>query len=51
MYEMHATMCRALRLEFDDVDDPISEVPAPQAGAVAADVMAMVDAGKGREER
>ena len=51
MYEMHATMCRALRLEFDDVDDPITEVPAPGAGAAAADVMAMVDAGKPTEER
>jgi len=28
-YEMHATICRALRLEYDDVDDPVSEVPAP----------------------
>jgi alkylhydroperoxidase family enzyme len=50
MYEMHATMCRALRLEFDDVDDPITEVPAPAAGTVAADVMAMVDAGERPEE-
>jgi len=37
-------MCRALRLEFDDVDDPMTEVPAPDAGSGAADVMAMVDA-------
>lgn len=28
-YEMHATICRALRLEYDDVDDPVREVPAP----------------------
>ena len=27
MYEMHSTMSRALRLEFDDRDDPIVEVP------------------------
>ncbi|MCU1391753.1 MAG: hypothetical protein JWM34_181 [Ilumatobacteraceae bacterium] len=26
MYEMHATMSRALRLEFDDRDDPVVEV-------------------------
>jgi hypothetical protein len=26
---MHAVMARALRLEFDDRDDPIVEVPAP----------------------
>jgi alkylhydroperoxidase family enzyme len=29
MYDMHAIMSRALRLEYDDVDDPITEVPAP----------------------
>jgi alkylhydroperoxidase family enzyme len=46
MYEMHATMCRALRLEFDDVDDRVTEVPAPAAGGGAADVMSMVDARK-----
>ena len=42
---MHAVMSRALRLEYDDVDDPIMEVPAP-AGA-SHDVMAMVDRGAG----
>jgi alkylhydroperoxidase family enzyme len=40
-YEMHATLCRALRLEFDDVPDPITEVPGPGAGSL--DVMSMVD--------
>jgi alkylhydroperoxidase family enzyme len=40
-YEMHATLCRALRLEFDDVDEPITEVPGPGSGSL--DVMAMVD--------
>ncbi|MEU6723839.1 carboxymuconolactone decarboxylase family protein [Nonomuraea wenchangensis] len=29
LYEMHATMARALRLEFDDRPDPVTEVPAP----------------------
>ncbi|MFI6478337.1 carboxymuconolactone decarboxylase family protein [Nonomuraea sp. NPDC050663] len=29
LYEMHATMSRALRLEFDDRPEPIVEVPAP----------------------
>ena len=29
MYTMHAVITRALRLEFDDRDDPIVEVPAP----------------------
>ena len=30
MYSMHAVITRALRLEFDDRDDPIVEVPAPE---------------------
>lgn len=29
-YEMHATMTRALRLEFDDVPERIEEVPVPE---------------------
>jgi alkylhydroperoxidase family enzyme len=37
MYEMHATVTRALRLEFDDRDDPIVEVAAP-AGEAARDI-------------
>lgn len=41
-YDMHATICRALRLEYDDIDDPITEVPAPEGSAM--DVMAAVDA-------
>jgi len=41
LYEMHATMCRALRLEYDDVDERVVEVPAPGAGG--EDVMAVVD--------
>ena len=40
-YDMHATMSRALRLEYDDVDDPITEVPAPESAS--SDVMSMVD--------
>ena len=41
LYEMHATICRALRLEYDDVDERLVEIPAP-AGA-DLDVMGMVD--------
>ncbi|MEX2208135.1 MAG: carboxymuconolactone decarboxylase family protein [Myxococcota bacterium] len=40
-YDMHATMSRALRLEYDDVEDPITEVPAPTGAS--NDVMAAVD--------
>jgi alkylhydroperoxidase family enzyme len=41
LYEMHATMSKALRTEFDDRDDPIVEVPAPEGYGtrdIAADI-------------
>lgn len=38
-YDLHATLCRALRLEYDDVDERIVEVPAPDDRA-NFDVMA-----------
>lgn len=37
LYDMHAVMARALRLEFDDRDDPIVEVAAPE-GLTAYDI-------------
>lgn len=40
-YMMHAVMSRALKLEFDDVDERVVEVPAPKGAT--ADVMGMVD--------
>lgn len=40
-YDMHATMSRALRLEFDDVDERVVEVAAPEG--TSSDVMRMVD--------
>jgi len=43
-YAMHATMSRALRLEYDDVDEPVAEVPAPESTSM--DVMSMVDDAK-----
>jgi HD superfamily phosphohydrolase YqeK len=42
-YEMHATMSRALRLEYDDVDDPVVEVPDLDGNFAGLDVMAVVD--------
>ncbi len=44
-YDMHATMTKALRMEFDDVDDRIVEVPAPPSTEQGAgvDAMAVVD--------
>jgi hypothetical protein len=38
---MHATICRALRLEYDDVEERVTEIAAPAGAAV--DVMRMVD--------
>ena len=43
-YDMHAVTTKALRLEFDDRDDPITEVPAPDG--FNADVMRIVDTKK-----
>lgn len=40
MYEMHATMCRALHLEYDDEPERVVEVPAP---GDAGDFMGAVD--------
>lgn len=37
MYTMHAVISRALRLEYDDRDDPIVEIAAPE-GYEAADI-------------
>ena len=37
-YEMHATMCRALRLEFDDAAERIVEIAAPD-DAASRDIM------------
>ena len=43
MYEMHAVISKALRLEFDDRDEPIVEVAAPD-GASARDIGADIAA-------
>lgn len=51
MYDMHAVMTRALRLEFDDRDEPIVEVAAPDGfagfdvGAAISQPPPEVDAG------
>ncbi len=38
MYEMHATMSRALRVEYDDRDEPVVEVAPPEGSSAAYDV-------------
>ncbi len=47
MYAMHATISRALRLEYDDVEERIREVAAP-AGAAGRDIGADISAADGR---
>lgn len=41
LYDFHAVISKALRLEYDDVDERIVEIAAPEGKA--ADVMNMVD--------
>jgi len=36
-YNLHAVCCKALRLEYDDVDERIREVPVPEQGGVSDD--------------
>lgn len=45
-YEMHATMCRALKLEYDDVPERLVEIPAPEDDLQKMDFMRAVDDGK-----
>lgn len=40
-YDMHATMCRALRLEYDDVAERVVEIAAPEDAN--QDAMGVVD--------
>ncbi len=46
LYDMHAVMSRALRLEYDDIGERILEIPAP-AGA-EQDAMGVVDTAPGK---
>jgi alkylhydroperoxidase family enzyme len=41
-YKLHATMCRALRLEYDDVGERVVEIPAPHSQSTGSDVMSQI---------
>ena len=41
-YGLHATVSRALLLEYDDVPEHVVEIPAPEGGRVAADIMSQI---------
>lgn len=36
-YVGHATICRALKLEYDNVEERIAEIPVPEGGGLAED--------------
>jgi alkylhydroperoxidase family enzyme len=36
-YNLHAVLCKAMRLEFDDVPERIREVPVPGEGKLTSD--------------
>ncbi len=42
LYGSHATMCRALRLEYDDVGERVVELPVPGAESAGHDVMGAI---------
>ena len=42
LYQMYAMISRALRLEYDDFDERVIEVPAPAGSAGAVDIMAAI---------
>ncbi len=42
-YELHATICRALRLEYDDVAERVVEVASPEGARQSVDAMRRVD--------
>ncbi len=46
---MHATMTKALRLEYDDVDDRVVEVADLDGNFAGLDVMSAVDQAGGEE--
>ncbi len=46
-YRLHATMCRALRLEYDDVPERVIEIAAP-SGRDSADILAQISRGDAR---
>lgn len=47
-YAMHATMCRALRMEYDDVPERVVEIPAPGAGGASANILEQIGRGESR---
>jgi alkylhydroperoxidase family enzyme len=42
LYQMYATLTRALRLEYDDVDERVVEVPVPGGAGAKVDIMAQM---------
>ena len=49
-YEMHATMCRALHLEYDEVEERVREIAAPDDDLQKMDFMGAVDQDKQKDQ-
>jgi hypothetical protein len=49
-YEMHATMCRALHLEYDEIEERVTEIAAPDDDLQKMDFMGAVDRDKNKDE-
>lgn len=47
-YRLHATMCRALQMEYDEAPERVVEIPAPGAAAAGADIMQQISRGQER---
>lgn len=43
LYDMHATMCRALHLEYDEVEERVTEVAVPADKSQDMDFMSVID--------
>ena len=51
LYMMYAVLTRALRLEYDDVDERVVEVPVPGGEGAAVNIMAQMSGEPGESER
>ena len=45
LYQAYATFTRALKSEFDDIDEWVAEVPAPEGSGDEVDLMAAMSGG------
>lgn len=41
-YRLHATICRALHLEYDDIAERVVEIPVPTGGPASANILEQI---------